>query len=158
MTASDPLAFELGGTWRRRSGGDPRSLAQQLGASIELQPRGLSPTRYAISEFHTRGRRIIVYRDALAALAELIVDFELGAWFDATRLEEIAVVHELFHLLEHAKQVPRRAYRAAAACELAAHAFTQGFLELPRSPALLSELLPLHLARKNPANLERAHA
>lgn len=158
MTGADPFAFALGSAWRREAGGDPRILAQRLGATIAVQPHGLSTSRYAISEFHTRGRRIIVYRDTLAALSELIVAFELGAWFEAARLEEIAIAHELFHVLEHHKQVPRRSYRTAADREVAANAFAQGFLELPRSPALLSELLPHHLARKDPTNPERASA
>jgi hypothetical protein len=129
--------------------GSAEMLARHLGATIEDAWGGITPVRYAVSEFFTRGRRIVVYRDTVAALAYLVESFGIGDWFETERLREIALAHECFHLLEEMRRLPRRRYRRAAERETAANAFAQGFHRLSRSPAILSELLPLHLARGN---------
>ena len=106
MSEDDRAAFALGRAWSTRTHGDARALAAALGATIEEQPGGMNPARSVIAEFHTRGRRIVLYSDALRHLG-------------ITR--EMAIAHECFHALEHGGVISPQPDRAA-------DAFARGFL------------------------------
>ena len=79
---------------------------------------------------------IRVNTEATTSLAELMAqwaDESESQWFSETKISEVVVAHELFHLL---KQEP-----ASTPIELAAHAFARAMAGLPFSPILYNELL-----------------
>ncbi len=79
---------------------------------------------------------IRVNTEATASLAELMSQWageSESQWFSETKISEVVVAHELFHLL---KQEP-----ASTPIELAAHAFARAMTGLPFSPILYNELL-----------------
>jgi len=108
-----------------------RELANRLGARIVERRGGISETRWVISELETRTKTIVVYRDTLELLAELVAVQDLP--FDVERLDEIAIAHECFHLMFPGKRGEDRV-----------HAFVQELLELVESPAILNDALAAH--------------
>ncbi len=79
---------------------------------------------------------IRVNSDATTSLAEFMKHWADDAerqWFNETKISEVVVAHELFHLLE---QKPH-----STKLELAAHAFARAMTELPFSPLLYDALL-----------------
>ena len=110
-----------------------RQLASKLGARIVERRGGISENRWVISEYESRNKTIVVYRDTLELLAELVAVQDLP--FDVERLDEIAIAHECFHLLFPGKRGD----------EEGAHAFAQELLELATSPAVLSDALASHM-------------
>lgn len=107
-----------------------RALADRLGARIVERRGGIAQDRWLISEYHTRHKTIVLYRDTLEVLADLVVARDLP--FDVERLDEIAIAHECFHLLFPGTK---------GGGEERVHAFVQELLELPASPALLQRAL-----------------
>lgn len=110
-----------------------RALAAELGLRVMEAPRGgVASYRCVISELRERRQTIVLYRDALDLLGNLI-DAK-GLPFDRKQLEDIAIAHECFHA------------RSPHGSEEAAHAFAVSLLGLAESPALLDEALARHLA------------
>jgi hypothetical protein len=110
---------------------DVRAYARALGARIVERRGGVGRSRCVISEYHTRGKTIVLYRDSLALLARLVAACNLP--FDPAQLEDVAIVHECFHLI------------APHANEDAAHEFVRVVLGLAASPAVLSQALSKYL-------------
>lgn len=74
--------------------------------------------------------------DAIASLAGLMAQWAGEAeqeWFTEARISEVAVAHELFHVIEHRPSSP--------AAELEAHVFARALTQLPFSPLLYQMLL-----------------
>lgn len=105
-----------------------RVLAGRLGARIVERRGGITEDRWVLSEYHARQKTIVLYRDTLEMLAELVLVRDLP--FDVERLDEIAIAHECFHLL-----FPGRSGEGRV------HQFVQELLDLPASPQLLEEAL-----------------
>ena len=108
------------------------ALARRLGASVERRTGGLRPGRCVLAEYHTRPRTIVVYEDALAVASAAARDERLQ--FGDEILEELAIAHECFHILD------------PGGSEEGAHAFAAAFLKLPTSPAVLERALARYLA------------
>ncbi|MFN0108092.1 MAG: hypothetical protein ACKVZH_04495 [Blastocatellia bacterium] len=85
----------------------------------------------------TEGGAIIrVNTDAVTSLAELMAQWANDAerpWFTETKISEVVIAHELFHLIQQRQ--------TSTAVELAAHAFSRAMIELPFSPLLYNALL-----------------
>jgi len=83
------------------------------------------------------GEAIIrVNTDAVTSLAGLMAQWASEIeqpWFTEAKISEVAIAHELFHLIE---QRP-----SSALAELEAHAFARAFTSLPFSPLLYNKLL-----------------
>jgi len=105
-----------------------RALAERLGARIVERQGGISENRWIMSEYQVRNKTIVLYRDTLDMLADLVATRDLP--FDIEHLDEIAIAHECFHLLFGGKGGEARA-----------HQFVQELLDLPESPALLDRAL-----------------
>ena len=112
-----------------------RALAQRLGARIVERRGGISESRWVISEYDPRSKTIVLYRDTLELLSELVAVHDLP--FDHEELDEIAIAHECFHLMLGRKGSEERA-----------HAFAQEFLDLMASPSLLNEALATHIGER----------
>ena len=110
-----------------------RRLAQRFGAKIVERRGGMAPFRCVISELETRGPTIVLYRDTLELLAQLVVAQRLP--FEPQSLDEIAIAHECFHL------------RWSRAPEERAHEYARALLQLPASPALLESALRGYLRK-----------
>ena len=113
-----------------------RELAGKLGARIVERRGGISENRWVISEYETRNKTIVVYRDTLELLAELVAVQDLP--FDVERLDEIAIAHECFHLLFPGKR----------GNEERANSFAQELLDLVISPAVLNDALAAHMGEQ----------
>ncbi|MBV8151058.1 MAG: hypothetical protein JO101_06855 [Candidatus Eremiobacteraeota bacterium] len=104
---NDAVALELGRRWAQTLGADVGALVIAVGATIEERSGGISPARVLIAESHPGTRRIVLFSDAMAYVAET----------DGGDVRSLALAHECFHLLE-------------GGGESAAHAFARGFLGL----------------------------
>ena len=109
-----------------------RELVNRLGARVVERRGGISETRWVLSEFESRNKTIVVYRDTIELLAELVAIRNLP--FDVERLDDIAIAHECFHLMFPGKRGEDRV-----------HAFVQELLDLPESPAVLNDALAAHI-------------
>ncbi len=89
---------------------------------------------------------IRVNTDAVTSLAELMEQWAgetEQAWFTEAKISEVAVAHELFHVIERRPSSPR--------AELEAHAFARALTQLPFSPLLYQILLARSVAGKKAA-------
>lgn len=107
------------------------ALAESLGVRIVEKRGGTHARRCVISEYHTRTKTIVLYRDSLELLADVVRERKLP--FEAALLDEIAIAHECAHV------------RAPKTREAEAHAFAQELLDLEVSPAILEEALAQRL-------------
>lgn len=164
------LGAKLGASWLRTYP-TPSEAAQRLGVRIDERDTGLSAGRYVVSEYYTRGRRVVLYRDTLSLLGELIGDLGLGDAFPPDRLRDVALAHELYHWAETAelRTMVRQTFRqptlvvgpiritgrVMAANEIVAHAFAQQCCGLTRSPVLLTALLGSAAPLLAPAPMRR---
>lgn len=79
---------------------------------------------------------IRVNSDAVTSLSELMrqwADEAEREWFAETKIAEVAVAHELFHIIERRPSSPL--------AEMEAHAFARALTRLPFSPLLYQALL-----------------
>jgi hypothetical protein len=106
-----------------------------LGLRIVERRGGTGVARCVISEYHTRSKTIVLYRDSLELLVNLVRERRLP--FDPAMLDEIAIAHECAHV------------RFPKAREADAHAFAQELLGLAASPQLLESALASYLPQRS---------
>ena len=86
---------------------------------------------------------IRVNADAVTALAKLMEQWAGEAeqqWFTEAKISDVAIAHELFHVIERRSSSPR--------VELEAHVFARTLARLPFSPLLYQALLTRSLTGK----------
>lgn len=105
-----------------------------MGVRIVERRGGYGAARCVISEYHTRTKTIVLYRDSLELLANLVHEQRLP--FDPTMLDEIAIAHECAHV-----RFPRGR-------EADAHTFAQELLGLAASPQLLERAVASYLMER----------
>ena len=105
-----------------------------MGLRIVERRGGTRGARCVISEYHTRARTIVLYRDSLELLASIVEQRRLP--FDASMLDEIAIAHECAHV------------RSPKAPEADAHAFAEQLLDLAASPRILESALASYLSER----------
>jgi hypothetical protein len=132
----------------------PQQIAHALGVPIEAvddDPTTGSLWRFA--EYRQRPVGILLYSRGIAPLEQVIVDDVAVQLLGRATPREVFVAHELFHHLEAIRSEPPIARRyqptlfrignwhwrtgIAALAEIAAGAFAQTLLDLPRHPKVL---------------------
>jgi hypothetical protein len=132
----------------------PEALARALQVPVEItdgDPMAGSLWRFA--EYRPRPPRIVLYNRALSALAQTLTGPPATALLGQATPQDVFVAHELYHHAEAIRsEVPiARRYQAtlfrigswqwrtgvAALAEIAAGAFAQSLLHLPRHPKVL---------------------
>lgn len=93
---------------------------------------------FAECNFHPSrsGAVIRLNTETIESLVDLMASWAtepMHQWFSEPKISEVAIAHELYHLIEQ--------HSPSTAFELAAHAFARTFAELPFSPLLYNVLL-----------------
>jgi len=113
---------------------DVRQLAERMGIEVVVQAAPPPAQPGLRSEYQPSPPRIIVYRQAIAALS---AKRRAGGHGESLTcdLEEVHLAHEIFHHLEAEEGL---CLRDRGEAEEAAHAFAQELLGLPFDPSELA--------------------
>jgi len=113
---------------------DVRTLAASMGIAI-VERASPPPAQPGLrSEYRPSPPRIILYRKAIAYLADKVASSSHRMMLGCD-LEEVHIAHELFHHLESEQGLGRLGREET---EKAAHAFAQEMLDLPFDPVEVS--------------------
>jgi hypothetical protein len=132
----------------------PREIAHALGVPIEaIDDDPTTGSLWRFAEYRQRPTGILLYVRGIAPLDRVIVDDVAVQLLGRATLRDVFVAHELFHHLEATRSEPpiARRYRPTlfriggwhwrtgivALAEIAAGAFAQTLLDLPRHPKVL---------------------
>ena len=139
-------ARRLAHHWRlHHEGLTPEEVAGRLGCRVLREPfhragqiAGGKVIYLAECYFPPRAAEatIRVNTDAIHSLAVVMAQWANETerqWFTEVKISEVAIAHELFHLIEQRS--------SSALAELEAHAFARAFTALPFSPLLYNKLL-----------------
>jgi hypothetical protein len=125
----------------RHPAGRAEEIAASLGCRIRHEAWQMADGRMiylAEGSFPPKAEEatIRVNTDAVTSLSELMwqwADEAERGWFTEAMISEVAVAHELFHIIERRPSSPL--------AEVAAHAFARALTQLPFSPLLYQALL-----------------